>query len=64
MIEGFPRGRPGREAASVLVLAWLPDGRPVHVVIGHAEDPWVIVTVYRPDERPTEWNADFTRRRR
>jgi len=58
VIEDYPTDWLG---ASCLLLAHLEDGRPVHAVIGHAREPWTVITVYLPD--PAEWSEDFTERR-
>lgn len=47
---------------SCLIGAWLASGDPVHVVFGVSREPWVVITVYRPD--PDRWSEDFTQRRR
>ena len=59
VIEDYPAHWLG---ACCLVLAHLADERSLHAVIGHAHEPWTIVTVYLPD--PAAWNEDFTERRR
>jgi hypothetical protein len=49
---------------AVLVLQKDASGRPLHVVWGIEKDtnePAVVVTAYRPN--PTEWSADFRRRK-
>ena len=60
VIEDYPRDLRG---AGSLVLTTLPDGRPLHVVLAHAENRLRVVTAYRPDERPWEWSEDFRFRR-
>jgi hypothetical protein len=61
VIEDYPGDVRG---ASCLVLAHLADGRPLHMVIGYAREPFRIITVYRPDLRPELWSPDFRTRRR
>ena len=53
-----PRGE------SHLVCDRTLDGRPLHIVFGIARRPVKVVTVYRPDLHPEEWQADFRTRRR
>lgn len=53
----FPKG------PCVLVLQYLDDDSPVHVVWGIPKgksSPAVLITAYRPD--PEQWSSDFTRR--
>jgi hypothetical protein len=55
----FPKG------ATVLVLQFDADHRPVHVVWGIPKGrstPAVVVTAYRPD--PRLWSKDFLKRRK
>lgn len=48
----------------LVVLVRMPDGRPVHLVVGVSRSPWKIITVWRPDEDTKgRWNADYTKRR-
>lgn len=61
VIERYPKDPRG---PSCLTLAHLlADQRPVHSVVGYGGNPWVIVTVYRPDLQPQTWSPDFRRRR-
>ena len=57
VIENYPDDEP---RSSCLVLSWA-GGRPMHIVVTFPPQPDVI-TVYRPDERPHEWDATFRRR--
>ncbi len=59
VIEDYPDHWLG---ACCLLLARLPGGAPIHVVMGHAREPWTVITVYVPDS--AEWNDDFIERRR
>ncbi|HEY7359129.1 MAG TPA: DUF4258 domain-containing protein [Ktedonobacterales bacterium] len=68
IIEDYPQDPRG---PSCLLLA-LVNGRPIHTVVAypakrHATSMGisavaVIITVYRPDERPQEWSADYQTR--
>ncbi|MBX5476786.1 MAG: DUF4258 domain-containing protein [Clostridia bacterium] len=60
IIEDYPEDK---RSASCLVLCHLPDGRPVHAVVGYAYEPVRIITVYRPDLFPERWTSDYRRRR-
>jgi len=53
-----PRGE------SHLVCGWTLAGRPLHVVFGIGRRPVKVVTVYRPDLHPEQWQGDFRTRRR
>jgi len=53
-----PRGE------SHLVCGRTLEGRPLRVVFGIARRPVKVVTVYRPDLHPEQWQADFRTRRR
>lgn len=60
IIENYPDDPRGH---SCLVLGWLADGRPVHVVLGLSE-PLCIITVYDPSQDTRgRWEPDFRRRR-
>lgn len=59
VIENYPDDEP---RPSCLVLSWI-GGRPLHIVITYPPEPDVI-TVYRPDDRPHEWDATFRSRAR
>lgn len=68
VIEDYPSDPRG---ASCLILSFVGN-RPIHSVIafpspraaaqlGHSAVA-VLITVYRPDQRPTEWSSDFKQR--
>jgi hypothetical protein len=52
---------------SYLILSWLSPDDPVHTVIGYPA--WglvsiaVMITVYRPNYSPDEWNESYTTRK-
>lgn len=48
-----------------LVFSWLADSRPMHAVIGcnEEDDEILIITVYRPDDRPEDWENDYRTRK-
>ena len=58
VIEDYPTDPRG---ASCLMFSLLVDSRPVHCVLGYTDlrETVVIITAYRPDLRPHEWNADY-----
>jgi hypothetical protein len=60
VVEDYPDDVP---YPSRLVLGW-HGTRPLHVVVAdNVEDQEnIVITVYEPD--PTEWEADFKRRRK
>jgi hypothetical protein len=60
LVEDYPDDIP---YPSRLVLGWSGD-RPIHVVVADNADDQenIVVTVYEPE--PTEWEADFKRRRK
>lgn len=53
-----PRGE------SHLVSGRTVGGRPLHIVFGVARQPIKVVTVYWPDLRSEQWEADYRARRR
>ncbi|MBI4499188.1 MAG: DUF4258 domain-containing protein [Chloroflexi bacterium] len=59
IVEDYPEDRRG---ASCLVLAWLPERYPVHIVVGYSRTRARIITVYRPDT-VREWQTDYRTRR-
>jgi hypothetical protein len=63
IIEAYPSPQ-GRPYPMALLLARLPDGSPLHLVVAYdAGQQWVIlVTVYRPD--PERWDATFRHRKK
>lgn len=69
LVEDYPTARRG---ACCLLLSTLPDGRPVHTVVAYPAPRLavqqgvaavaVLITIYRPDQRPHEWSADYRTR--
>jgi len=59
LVEDYPDDPRGH---SCLVLTWLENGRPLHIVCGLHEDTLIIITVYIPSEE--EWEPSFRTRRR
>lgn len=70
LVEDYPTASRG---PCCLLLSYLPDGRPVHTVVAFPAPRLaaqqgvaavaVLITVYRPDQRPHEWSADYRTRR-
>jgi hypothetical protein len=68
IIEDYPSDPRG---PSCLILSFV-DGQPIHVVVAHPSKRQaalmgfpavaVVITVYRPDQRPHEWSTDYRRR--
>ena len=59
LVEDYPDDPRGH---SCLVLTWLENGRPLHIVCELHEDTLIIITVYIPSEE--EWEPGFRTRRR
>jgi len=59
VIENYPNNEP---YPSRLMLGW-SGSRPIHVVMAEnaADNETVVVTAYEPE--PSQWDADFRRRR-
>lgn len=57
VIEAYPDDPRGR---SCLMLGWIRDERPVHVVCAPKGDYLAVITAYAPDSG--QWSPDFTRR--
>ncbi len=58
IIEYYPNDYP---YPSCLILGYLEDGDPLHVVVGVGEGYLWIVTAYRPDNR--HWRSDLKTRK-
>lgn len=56
--EDYPEDPRGH---SSLLLGHGDEGRAIHVVCGPKDEYLAIITAYLPD--PTQWSADFKRRR-
>ena len=52
-IENYPDDFP---YPSSLILGWV-ESRPLHVVVAHAPEKKIVITVYEPD--PAQWTSDF-----
>ena len=69
LLEDYPTASRG---ACCLLLCSLPDGRPLHTVVAYPSPrvaaqlavaaAAVLITVYRPDQHPHEWSADYRTR--
>lgn len=70
LVEDYPTANRG---PCCLLLSYLPDGRPLHTVVAYPATRLatqrqlaalaVLITVYRPDQRPHEWSTDYRTRR-
>jgi len=57
IIENYPEDKRGH---SCLMLGWVGEDRPLHVVCSPKEDYLAIITAYLPDAQT--WTSDFRRR--